>query len=145
MLFLSVLSFQRNGKRSRTFKVRDLGWKEVFKGASQGAFAVRKERKSRSERKGEGEGKKLFSHRAFPEDAVKCFNTFACLSEGGENDNEFSPPGVCLSRVPVLKTPFSEPEWQDAEFLRKVRGLEGMLRVRKRLEGEGGCASSISG
>ena len=47
--------------------------------------------------------------------------------------------------VPVLKTPFSEPEWQDPEFLRKVRGLEGMLRVCKSLEGTGGCASSISG
>ena len=45
------------------------------------------------------------------------------------------------SRVPVLKTPFSEPVWQDPEFLRKVRGLEGMLRVRKSLEGAGGCAS----
>ena len=29
--------------------------------------------------------------RAFPEDVVKCFNTFACLSEGGENDNEVFP------------------------------------------------------
>ena len=54
------------------------------------------------------------------------------------------PPGVCLSRVPVLITPFSEPEWQDPEFLRKVRGLEGMLRVRKSLEGDGGCASGWS-
>ena len=26
------------------------------------------------------------------------------------------PPGVCSSRFPVLKTPFSEPEWQDPEF-----------------------------
>ena len=88
-------------------------------------------------RKGKGEGKKFFSHRAFPEDAVKCFNTFQCLSKDGENDTEFSLPGFS-SRVPVLKTPFSEPEWQDPEFLRKVRGLEGMLRVRKRLDGQGG-------
>ena len=56
--------------------------------------------------KGEREGKKFFSNRAFPEDVVKCFNTFACLSEDGENDNEFLPPGVFSSRVPVLKTPF---------------------------------------
>ena len=60
MLFLSVLSFQKNGKRSRTFEVRSSGWKEVFKGASKGPFAVRKERKSFLERTGEGEGKKFF-------------------------------------------------------------------------------------
>ena len=39
------------------------------------------------------------------EDAVKCFNTFACLSEDGEHDNEFSLLGVS-SRVPVLETLF---------------------------------------
>ena len=50
------------------------------------------------------------------------------------------PPGVCSSRVPVFKTPFPGPEWQDPEILRKVRGLKGMLRVRKSLEGEGGRA-----
>ena len=95
--------------------------------------------KSHSERK--RRRKEVFFPSCVPEDAVKRFNTFACLSEGGENDNEFSLPGVCSSRVPVLKTPFSEPEWQDPEFLRKVRGFEGMLRVRKSLEGAGGCAS----
>ena len=137
MLFLSVLSFRRNGNRSRTFKVRGFGWKEVSKGFARGAFPSRHFSTSQVERKGKGEGKKFFSHRAFPEDAVKCFNTFQCLSKDGENDTEFSLPGFS-SRVPVLKTPFSEPEWQDPEFLRKVRGLEGMLRVRKRLEGEGG-------
>ena len=42
-----------------------------------------------------------------------------------------------------MKTPFSEPEWQDPEFVRKVRGLEGMLRVRKSLERAGGCASGL--
>ena len=117
MLFLSVLSFQRNGKRSRTFKVRGFGWKKVSTGVAQGAFPSRQVRTSHCERKGKGEGKKSFSHRAFPEDAVKCFNTFACLSKDGENDTEFSLPGVS-SRVPVLKTPFSEPEWPDPEFLR---------------------------
>ena len=137
MLFLSILSFRRIGNRSRTFKVRGFGWKEVSKGVARGAFPSRQFRTSHVERKGEGEGKKFFSHRAFPEDAVKCFNTFECLSKDGENDTEFSLPGFS-SRVPDLKTPYSEPEWQDPEFLRKVRGLEGMLRVRKRLEGEGG-------
>ena len=142
MLFLSILSFQRNEKRSRIFKVRGLGWKEVSTGVAQGAFPSRQVRTSHCERKGKGEGKKSFSHRAFPEDAVKCFNTFACLSKDGENDTEFSLPGFS-SRVPVLKTPFSKPEWQDPEFLRKVRGLEGMLRVRKSLERADGCASGL--
>ena len=78
---------------------------------------------------------------SFPEHVVKCFNTFACLSEGGENDNEFSPPGVCSSRVPVLKTLFLSLNGKTRDFVRMVRGLEGMLRVRKSLEGDGGCAS----
>ena len=142
MLFLSILRFRRIGNRSRTFKVRGFGWKEVSKGVARGAFPSRQVSTSQCERQGKGEGKKFFSHRAFPEDAVKCFNTFECLSKDGENDTEFSLPGFS-SRVPVLKTPFSEPEWQDPEFLRKVRGLEGMLRVRKSLERAGGCASGL--
>ena len=55
---------------------------------------------------------------------VKCFNTFECLSKDGENDTEFSLPGFS-SRVPVLKTPFSEPEWQDPEFFKEGSRIGG--------------------
>ena len=88
MLFLFILRFRRIGNRSRTFKVRGFGWKEVSKGVARGAFPSRQ-----FERRRKREGKKFFSHRAFPEDAVKCFNTFECLAKDGENDTEFSLPG----------------------------------------------------
>ena len=45
---------------------------------------------------GEGEGKKMLVDREFSKDVVKCFDTFACLSEGGET------PDSCVSRVPVF-------------------------------------------
>ena len=89
-------------KRSRIFKDRSSGWRKVSKDASQDALAVPKVCIKEEEK----EKERLFSDRAFPEDVVKCLKTFACLSEGGENDNEFSSPGVFSSRVPVLKTPF---------------------------------------
>ena len=46
---------------------------------------------------------------------------------------------VCLGFLCKKKT-FSEPEWQDPEFLERVRNLECLLRVQKYLAGGDDCA-----
>ena len=118
MLSLSVLSFRRDGKRSRIFN----------EGVSENASNVQKGKKSWNE--GEREGKKFFltvhSLKMSPNVLIRLRVSLKVV----KLIMSFPSPGVCLSRVPVLKTPLSEPAWQDPEFLRKFRGLESTMLAK---------------